>query len=112
MELALAIADLAVARAGANTIHELAVCAIPSILVPYPHATDDHQTANARELERAGAADVYLDRALTPEGLARRILSAAGDAERRAVMGKAAADWAKPDADERMAELVQEVARR
>jgi UDP-N-acetylglucosamine--N-acetylmuramyl-(pentapeptide) pyrophosphoryl-undecaprenol N-acetylglucosamine transferase len=112
MELALAIADLAVARAGANTIQELAVCSIPSILVPYPHATDDHQTANARELERAGAADVYLDRELTPEGLAGRILSAAADSERRAVMGKAAADWAKPDADERMAELVQEVARR
>ena len=58
MELALAVADLAVARAGASTIHELAACAIPSILVPYPHATEDHQSANARELERAGAAEV------------------------------------------------------
>jgi UDP-N-acetylglucosamine--N-acetylmuramyl-(pentapeptide) pyrophosphoryl-undecaprenol N-acetylglucosamine transferase len=112
MELALAVADLAVARAGANTIHELAVCAIPSILVPYPHATDDHQEANAREMEHTGAVDVYLDRELTPEGLARRILSVAADAERRAVMGKAAAAWAKPDADERVAELVRQVARR
>jgi UDP-N-acetylglucosamine--N-acetylmuramyl-(pentapeptide) pyrophosphoryl-undecaprenol N-acetylglucosamine transferase len=111
MELALAVADLAVARAGANTIHELAVCAIPSILVPYPHATDDHQEANARELERAGAADVYLDRALTPEGLAGRILSITADGERRAVMAKAAAAWAKPDADERVAQLVRDVAR-
>jgi UDP-N-acetylglucosamine--N-acetylmuramyl-(pentapeptide) pyrophosphoryl-undecaprenol N-acetylglucosamine transferase len=112
MELALAVADLAVSRAGANTIHELAVCSIPSILVPYPHATDDHQEANARELERAGAAEVYLDRELTAEGLARRIVSAAADGERRAVMAKAAAAWAKPDADERVAELVREVARR
>jgi UDP-N-acetylglucosamine--N-acetylmuramyl-(pentapeptide) pyrophosphoryl-undecaprenol N-acetylglucosamine transferase len=112
MELALAVADLAVARAGANTIHELAACAIPSILVPYPHATDDHQAANARELERAGAADVYLDRELTPEGLARRILSLVGDGERRTVMAKAGAAWAKPDADERVAQLVGEVARR
>jgi UDP-N-acetylglucosamine--N-acetylmuramyl-(pentapeptide) pyrophosphoryl-undecaprenol N-acetylglucosamine transferase len=112
MELALAVADLAVARAGANTIQELAVCSIPSILVPYPHATDDHQAANARELERAGAADVYLDRELTPEGLAGRILSVAADRERRAVMGKAAAAWAKPDADERVAELVRKMARR
>jgi UDP-N-acetylglucosamine--N-acetylmuramyl-(pentapeptide) pyrophosphoryl-undecaprenol N-acetylglucosamine transferase len=112
MELALAIADLAVARAGANTIQELAVCSIPAILVPYPHATDDHQTANARVLERAGAADVYPDRELTPWGLADRILSAAADTERRAVMGKAAAAWAKADADERVAELVREVARR
>ena len=112
MELALAVADLAVARAGANTIHELAVCAIPSILVPYPHATDDHQEANAREMERAGAADVYLDRELTPEGLTRRILSIVADGRRRAVMAKAAAAWAKPDADERVAELVREMARR
>jgi UDP-N-acetylglucosamine--N-acetylmuramyl-(pentapeptide) pyrophosphoryl-undecaprenol N-acetylglucosamine transferase len=112
MELALAVADLAVARAGANTIHELAACGIPSILVPYPHATDDHQAANARELERAGAAEVYPDRALTPEGLARRILSLTGDAERRTVMAKAGEAWAKPDADERVAELVREVASR
>jgi UDP-N-acetylglucosamine--N-acetylmuramyl-(pentapeptide) pyrophosphoryl-undecaprenol N-acetylglucosamine transferase len=111
MELALAVADFAVTRAGANTIHELAACAIPSILVPYPHATDDHQVANAREMERAGAADVYLDAELTPDGLAHRILSAAADGERRAVMAKAAAAWAKPDADERVADLVRQVAR-
>ncbi|MDQ4107340.1 MAG: undecaprenyldiphospho-muramoylpentapeptide beta-N-acetylglucosaminyltransferase [Actinomycetota bacterium] len=112
MELALAIADLAVARAGANTIHELAVCSIPSILVPYPYATDDHQVANAKELERAGAAEVYLDLEMTPEGLADRILSVVADPERRASMGEAAAAWAKPDADERVAQLVREVARR
>jgi UDP-N-acetylglucosamine--N-acetylmuramyl-(pentapeptide) pyrophosphoryl-undecaprenol N-acetylglucosamine transferase len=111
MELALAVADLAIARAGANTIHELAASSIPSILVPYPYATDDHQEANARELERAGAADVYRDRDLTPDGLARRILSLVTDRERRAVMAKAGAAWAKPDADERVAELVRDVAR-
>ena len=111
MELALAVADVAVARAGANTIHELAACAIPSILVPYPHATDDHQTANAKELERAGAAEVYLDRDLTTEGLARRVLALVGEGERRTVMAKAGAAWAKPDADERVADLVREVAR-
>jgi UDP-N-acetylglucosamine--N-acetylmuramyl-(pentapeptide) pyrophosphoryl-undecaprenol N-acetylglucosamine transferase len=111
MELALSVADLAIARAGANTIHELAACSIPSILVPYPHATDDHQEANARELERAGAADVYRDRDLTPEGLARRILALVADRERRSVMAKAGAAWAKPDADERVAGLVRDVAR-
>ena len=111
MELALAVSDLAVARAGANTIHELAACAIPSILVPYPHAADDHQEANARTLERAGAAEVCLDRELTPEGLVRRLISLVADAERRTVMGKAAAAWATPDADRRVAALVGEVAR-
>jgi UDP-N-acetylglucosamine--N-acetylmuramyl-(pentapeptide) pyrophosphoryl-undecaprenol N-acetylglucosamine transferase len=112
MELALAVADLAVARAGANTIHELAACAIPSILVPYPHATDDHQHANAKELELAGAADISLDRELTPGGMASKIVALVDDAERRREMGAAAAAWAKPDADERVAALVRSVARR
>ena len=72
MELALAVADVAVARAGANTIHELAVCGIPAILVPYPHATDDHQLANATELRDAGAAQIVLDQELSAEDLARQ----------------------------------------
>jgi UDP-N-acetylglucosamine--N-acetylmuramyl-(pentapeptide) pyrophosphoryl-undecaprenol N-acetylglucosamine transferase len=111
MELALALTDVAVARAGANTIHELAACAIPSILVPYPHATDDHQLANARELARAGAAEIFLDRELTPEGLAHRIEALVDDVDRRAAMSAAAAAWARPDADERVAALVRSVAR-
>jgi UDP-N-acetylglucosamine--N-acetylmuramyl-(pentapeptide) pyrophosphoryl-undecaprenol N-acetylglucosamine transferase len=109
MELALAVADVAVARAGANTIHELAACAIPSILVPYPHATDDHQYANARELELAGAAELCLDRELSPEGLARRIVTLVDDAGRRRAMAAAAVAWAKPDADARVAALVRSV---
>jgi UDP-N-acetylglucosamine--N-acetylmuramyl-(pentapeptide) pyrophosphoryl-undecaprenol N-acetylglucosamine transferase len=111
MELALAVADVAVARAGANTIHELAACAIPSILVPYPHATDDHQLANAKELELAGAAEIFLDQELTPEGLAHRIETLVDDTDRRTAMGAAAAAWARPDADERVAALVRSVAR-
>jgi len=111
VELALACADVAIARAGANTIHELATCGVPAILVPYPHATANHQEANAREVERAGAAELLLDRELSPEGLARRILALVGDRDRRDVMAKAAVAWAKPDADERVAALVREVAR-
>jgi UDP-N-acetylglucosamine--N-acetylmuramyl-(pentapeptide) pyrophosphoryl-undecaprenol N-acetylglucosamine transferase len=112
MELALAVADLAVARAGANTIHELAACAIPSILVPYPHATGDHQHANATELELAGAAEIALDRDLSPEDLARRIVDLVDDVDRRGAMAAAAAAWATPDADVRVADLVRSVARR
>lgn len=111
IELALAVADLAVARAGASTIHELAVCGVPSILVPYPHATDDHQEANARELARTGAADVCHDRDLIPEDLSDRIGTLAADAERRERMRTAALAWAKPDADERVAALVRAVSR-
>lgn len=111
MELALAVADVAVARAGANTVHELAACGIPAILVPYPHATDDHQIANARELEVAGAAEIFLDQELTPRGLADRITALVDDADRRAAMSSAAGGWATPDADERVAALVRSVAR-
>ena len=84
---------------------------MPAILVPYPHATANHQEANAREVERAGAAEVVLDRDLTPRAWRGGSSALVGDAERRDVMGKAAAAWAKPDADERVAALVREVAR-
>jgi UDP-N-acetylglucosamine--N-acetylmuramyl-(pentapeptide) pyrophosphoryl-undecaprenol N-acetylglucosamine transferase len=109
MELAYAVADLAVARAGATSIAELSVCGIPSILIPYPHATENHQEANARELERAGAAEILLDRDLSPHLLARRILGLVDDGERRRTMAGCAVAWSKPDAAERLASLVLEV---
>ena len=108
----MAVADVAVSRAGANTVHELAVCGLPAILVPYPHATGGHQEANARALERAGAAEVVLDRDLTPGRLAARLLALVDDPGRRASMTRAATGWAKPDADRRVAALVTEVAAR
>ena len=111
IELALAVADAAVARAGANTVSELAVSGVPAILVPYPYATDAHQEANARELERVGAAELVSDRDLTPERFADRVGAIVADDERRASMAKAARAWAKPDADERLTGLVLAVAR-
>lgn len=110
MDLAFAVADLAISRAGSNTIHELTVCGIPAILIPYPHATGRHQEMNARALERAGAADVWLDADLTPEGFAERIEHLVDDERRRSSMARAAIAWAKPDADRRVAALVTEVA--
>jgi UDP-N-acetylglucosamine--N-acetylmuramyl-(pentapeptide) pyrophosphoryl-undecaprenol N-acetylglucosamine transferase len=112
MELALAVADVAVSRAGANTIHELCVCGVPSILVPYPHATGGHQEANARRLERLGAAEVILDGELTGGSFADRVTALVGDAERRDAIHRQAEAWAKPDADRRVADLVLEVASR
>jgi UDP-N-acetylglucosamine--N-acetylmuramyl-(pentapeptide) pyrophosphoryl-undecaprenol N-acetylglucosamine transferase len=107
MELALAVADLAVSRAGSGHLAELAVCGIPSILVPYPHATENHQEANARELERVGAAEVALEAELTPERLAELVLGLVDDRARRATMSEAARSWARPDAAERLAALVE-----
>lgn len=109
MELVYAAADLVVARAGATTLAELAVCGIPSILVPYPYATENHQEANAREFERAGAAEVVLDGALTPRVFADRVSALLGDQDRLDRMGGCARARAKPDAAERFARLIVEV---
>jgi UDP-N-acetylglucosamine--N-acetylmuramyl-(pentapeptide) pyrophosphoryl-undecaprenol N-acetylglucosamine transferase len=67
--------DLVVCRAGASTVTELVAFGLPSILVPYPHATSGHQDQNARILEARGAALVIADKDLTGEVLARAILS-------------------------------------
>ncbi|MEA2580410.1 MAG: UDP-N-acetylglucosamine--N-acetylmuramyl-(pentapeptide) pyrophosphoryl-undecaprenol [Actinomycetota bacterium] len=110
MDLALALADLAVARAGSGHITELAVCGVPVILVPYPHATENHQEANARELERGGAATVLLDPGLSSKDLVAAILVLMDDDEARAAMGEAIRTWAQPDAVTRLAALVSKVA--
>jgi len=69
MAEAYAWADLVICRAGALTVAEIAAAGLPAVFVPYPHATDDHQTANAQYLVRAGAAWFIPDRELTPERL-------------------------------------------
>ncbi len=112
MELAYAAADLVVSRAGATTVAELAVCGLPSVLVPYPYATENHQDANARELARIGAAVVVPDAELTPSLFARSVLDLMDDPERLASMAACARGWAKPDAAERFASLVAGAAKR
>ncbi len=112
MELAYAIADLAVARAGAGALAELAVCGVPAVLVPYPHAAANHQEANARELVRAGAATLVLDRELSSERLVGCILDLVRDERRLDAMANAMRGWARPDAAIRLAALVAEVAAR
>jgi UDP-N-acetylglucosamine--N-acetylmuramyl-(pentapeptide) pyrophosphoryl-undecaprenol N-acetylglucosamine transferase len=112
MELVYSVADLVVARAGATTLAELAVCGLPSILVPYPHATENHQQANAREFERAGAAEVVLDDALTPSLFAERVSALLDEPARLDRMAGCALARGKPDAAERFARLVVEVAGR
>ena len=99
---ALAAADLAVARAGGSVL-ELAAAGLPAVLVPYPHATADHQTANARYMERAGAAVVVPDAELDGPRLARETGSLLAAPQRLAAMAKAARAVARPDAAERIA---------
>jgi UDP-N-acetylglucosamine--N-acetylmuramyl-(pentapeptide) pyrophosphoryl-undecaprenol N-acetylglucosamine transferase len=104
---ALAAADLAVARAG-GSVFELAQYGLASVLVPYPHASADHQTANARWMAEAGAAVVVADAELTPERLRAAVDEVAG---RREAMSAAARALARPDAARDIAREVLEAAR-
>lgn len=94
---ALAAADLAVARSG-GSVFELAQYGLPAVLVPYPHASADHQTANARWMADAGAAVVIADAELTAQRLAREVGELVGDPARRAAMAAASRRLARPDA--------------
>ena len=94
---ALDAADLAVARAG-GSVFELAAHGLPAILVPYPHAAADHQSANARWMERAGAAVTVADAELTAAWLSRTVGELLADERRLAAMAGAARSLARPDA--------------
>ncbi len=104
-------ADLVIARAGALTLAELCAAGVASILVPYPHAVDDHQTANARVLVEAGAAQLISESELTIDDLAQRIRVLIDNPQQRLAMAQAARLLAKPDADRVVAQHCLEVAR-
>ncbi|NEE34443.1 UDP-N-acetylglucosamine--N-acetylmuramyl-(pentapeptide) pyrophosphoryl-undecaprenol N-acetylglucosamine transferase, partial [Streptomyces sp. SID7982] len=90
MDLAYAVADLVVCRAGSATIAELATTGVPAVLVPYPHAPGDHQTHNARVLSDAGAAHLVPDAETTADRLADIVDPLLADPARLAAMGRAA----------------------
>lgn len=94
--------SVAVCRSGAGTLSELAAFRKPMVLVPYPHAFGDHQTANAREFLGMGAADLVAQGELDPAGLEGRILAWLTDGERQRSAREAMADWDVPDAVERI----------
>jgi UDP-N-acetylglucosamine--N-acetylmuramyl-(pentapeptide) pyrophosphoryl-undecaprenol N-acetylglucosamine transferase len=101
----LAACDLVVARSG-GSIFEMMAAGRPAILVPFPHATADHQTANALWMERAGAATVLADADLTPARLADEVGAILGDPARLAEMAVASQAMAVPDAARRIADEV------
>jgi UDP-N-acetylglucosamine--N-acetylmuramyl-(pentapeptide) pyrophosphoryl-undecaprenol N-acetylglucosamine transferase len=106
---ALAAADLAVARAG-GSVFELAAAGLPSILVPYPYATGNHQEANARFMADAGAAVVIPDAELDAPRLSREVGELLAAPQRMAEMANAASAVARPDAAEKVASELLRVA--
>lgn len=98
MARAYAEADLVLCRSGATTVAELALAGKPSVLVPFPFATHDHQTGNARALEQAGAACLIPERDMVSRDIAGTVLDILHDPARCIAMGRAAHTCAKPDA--------------
>ena len=101
-------ADLVICRAGALTVAELAAAGVPAILVPYPHAVDDHQTANARFLVKVGGAFLCPQGELTPESVALIRNYSRGQLLEMAEKARA---LAKPDATAAVAQLCAEIAK-
>jgi UDP-N-acetylglucosamine:LPS N-acetylglucosamine transferase len=111
MPTALAAADVVVARAGATTVAELAVLGLPSVLVPLPIATADHQTANARHLVDLDAARLVPDAELDVDRLEAELTPLLADPVALAAMGDRALALGRRDAADRVAALAEEHAR-
>jgi UDP-N-acetylglucosamine--N-acetylmuramyl-(pentapeptide) pyrophosphoryl-undecaprenol N-acetylglucosamine transferase len=108
---ALLASDLVVSRAG-GSLFEIAAHGRPAVLIPYPYATADHQTENARWMEQAGAAVVVPDGELTPARLAQEVGHLLADPGRLSSMARASASLARPDAARTIASEVLALARR
>ena len=100
-------ADLILCRSGASTVAELAAAGKPSLLVPFPHAADDHQRKNADVLVQAGAARLLVQAELTPETLLRELTALLADRARLRQTGECARRLAHPDAVRTIAEMVR-----
>jgi UDP-N-acetylglucosamine--N-acetylmuramyl-(pentapeptide) pyrophosphoryl-undecaprenol N-acetylglucosamine transferase len=102
MPSAYALADLVIARSGASTLTEISLAGLPSILVPYPYAADDHQTANAKVFSEAGAAELIQQEDLTADSLAKLLSGLLADPGTLSKMSGAAKSLAIPDAPEKV----------
>ena len=104
--LRLTAAHMLICRAGASTMAELTTAGRPAILVPYPHAIDDHQTINAARLCDSGGAWMIPDRDFTPETLSDRLVSLFSMDSTLAMAARCAAQIGMPEATERLADVV------
>jgi UDP-N-acetylglucosamine--N-acetylmuramyl-(pentapeptide) pyrophosphoryl-undecaprenol N-acetylglucosamine transferase len=107
----MADSHLVIARSGASTLSELTVIGRPSVLIPYPHATDDHQMANAAVLKSAGAAWVISQTALDADGLAQLLTEILTNPQLLSERAQAARVLGRTDAAERLADLAETLTR-
>ena len=109
MPAAYAASNLVISRSGGASLTELASLGLPSVLVPYPHAADDHQTFNARCFEAAGASVLVQESALNPVSLAEMIAGMLADSGRLETMARAAEGLGAGDAVEKICDSLEEV---
>ena len=102
-------ADFIVSRAGALALAEIAVCGVPSLLIPYPHAAENHQEANAKAFVRAGAADLVMDRELNGSKMVESVEKSISDSKKWSAMQAGALTLGKPDATKMIADLAVEL---
>lgn len=105
-------ADLIISRAGASTCNEIAACGIPSILIPSPNVTNNHQEKNARVLEARGGAVVILEKECTAEKLYTTIQELLADPARREEMGKNLRQIVRLDSTERICDIIEDLIRK
>lgn len=110
MAARMASAHLIISRSGASTVSEISVIGRPAILVPYPHALDHDQAANAAALMAKGGAEVIAERDLTPERLSGLIADAMNEPERMALTAANAKAAGKPEAARLLADLAEAIA--
>lgn len=111
MDLAYAAADAVLCRSGSNTVTEVSGVGLPAIYVPLPHGNGE-QALNARPVVDAGGGLMVADEALTPEWVRATVPDLLTDAERLRAMGEAAADVIPLDADDKLAQIIVDAARR
>jgi UDP-N-acetylglucosamine--N-acetylmuramyl-(pentapeptide) pyrophosphoryl-undecaprenol N-acetylglucosamine transferase len=107
MEHFYSLADVVISRSGAASLTELSHYGLPSVLIPYPAAADDHQTYNARVFERVGAARILVESKTSPEELHQVVAGILADVPKRRQMGDAASGLAATDAAKRVAEEIE-----
>lgn len=112
MDLAYKVADLAIARSGASSMSELAYFGVPSLLIPYPFAADDHQSRNAEIFDKIGASKILLESNLNAESLAEAVSSILTKPKQSEGMKRAANQIAVRNSAERIADLIVQEARK
>ena len=106
MDMAYRVADLAIARSGASSMSELAYFGVPSLLVPYPFAAEDHQTRNAEIFDGAGAARMMAEKDINADTLAQAVRDILLDPKKADEMKRAANKIAVRNSAEKIADLL------